>query len=165
MPVGIRILLMLSSTRIVLMLSSISVVQSSSSDEESCSRQDTLGFVRNNNSCHMTVIDVGWYSQNVWNRSSCKAGHSNIMWALSSLTAEHKRHVGSTSGFTFDCYFWMARQLSLSTILNATNLLTKMPFAATIASMHRHRETLMLPLLPTLTDIFRKMAFLFMKFW
>ena len=89
------------------MLSSIRILfYSSSSDEESCSRQDIFGLVRNSNSCHMTVIDVGWYSQKVWNLSSCKAGQSSMIWALSSLTAAHKRHFGSISGFTFDRWYF-----------------------------------------------------------
>ena len=78
-------------------------------EEESCSRQETLGSVRNSNSCQTVVIDCGWYSQKQLNLSSWKAGQSNMMCALSSLMAGQNLHFGSTLGFTNDR--WYLRKL------------------------------------------------------
>ena len=68
--------------------------------------QDILGCDKNSSNCHITVIDVGWYSQKHWNRSSWKAGHSRMIWALSSLASWHRRHCGSTAGSTFDLWYF-----------------------------------------------------------
>ena len=96
MPVGI--ILIVSALKAL-------VLYSSSEGDESCSRQDTLGCVRNNNSCQITVIEVGWYSQKVWSLSSWRAGHSRMICALSSFAAEQSLHWGSTDGSTFDRWY------------------------------------------------------------
>ena len=68
--------------------------------------QDILGCDMNSSNCHITVIDVGWYSQKHWNRSSWKAGHSRMIWALSSLASWQRRHCESTAGSTFDLWYF-----------------------------------------------------------
>ena len=83
---------------------------SSSSDSvEFSSKQEIWGSVRKSNSCQTVCMEVGWYSQNVWNLCSWKAGHSKIMCELSSLMKEHNRHLGSLDGSTFD--WWYRRKL------------------------------------------------------